>query len=186
MPHITELSIPGVLLIEPRIFHDARGSFVEAWNAAQAAAGGLAQTFVQDNIVHSRRGVLRGLHFQSPHPQGKYVTAAFGTIYDVAVDLRPGSATFGRWTAHELNAETGAAMYIPPGFAHGYQVLSREAVVLYKCTEYYHPECDHAIAWNDPVLDISWPIADPVLSEKDRNAPSFEEVRRTLGLQAVP
>lgn len=186
MLQVKTLSLPGVLLLEPRVFADERGSFVEAWNAARAGDAGLAPVFVQDNVVYSRQRVLRGLHFQEPHPQGKYVTAVFGSIYDVAVDLRPGSATFGRWIAQELHARNGAAIYIPPGFAHGYQVLSPEAVVLYKCTEYYQPECDRAIAWNDAELNISWPLPDPILSDKDRNAPSFRSVCEQLGLHAAP
>ena len=184
MYQIRELDIPGVLLFQPRVFSDERGSFVELWNAAREARAGFAEQFVQDNLVRSRRGVLRGLHFQSPHAQGKFVTAAYGEIYDVAVDVRPGSRTFGQWVAQQLNADAGVAVYIPPGFAHGYQVVSPEAVVVYKCTELYHPECDHSIAWNDRQLAIQWPIADAVLSEKDRNAPSFEAVCNELGLHA--
>ena len=135
-------------------------------------------------MVRSHRGVLRGLHFQLPFAQGKFVTAAQGAIYDVAVDLRLGSKTFGRWIAQELSADAGLSIYIPPGFAHGYQVVSPEAVVVYKCTEFYHPECDHSIAWNDPQLGIEWPLADAILSDKDRNAPSFESVCNELGLHA--
>jgi dTDP-4-dehydrorhamnose 3,5-epimerase len=183
--HVKELQLPGVLLVQPRVFQDARCSFVEIWNAARDAGQLDAPPFVQDNIAYSHRGVLRGLHFQQPHPQGKYVAAAFGSIYDVAVDLRPGSATFGRWLGQALHAESGHAIYIPPGFAHGYQTISPEAVVLYKCTEYYHPECDRAIAWNDPELNIDWPIPDPILSEKDRNAPSLEQVCGQLDLRVV-
>jgi dTDP-4-dehydrorhamnose 3,5-epimerase len=181
--HIKELQIPGVLLIQPRVFKDARGSFVEMWNAARDANAGFAPRFVQDNVVFSRNAVLRGLHFQQPHAQGKYVTAAYGEIYDVAVDLRPESATFGQWLSIQLSAAQGSALYIPPGFAHGYQVLSAEAVVVYKCTDYYHPEADRSIAWNDPQLNISWPIAAPVLSEKDQRAPSLDAVCRELGLR---
>ncbi|HEY0672859.1 MAG TPA: dTDP-4-dehydrorhamnose 3,5-epimerase [Longimicrobiales bacterium] len=182
--HIKELEIPGVLLIQPRIFTDQRGSFVEIWNAAREANGGFAPRFVQDNVAFSKHAVLRGLHFQHPHAQGKYVTAVYGAIYDVAVDLRPESPTFGDWISVELSAADGSAVYIPPGFAHGYQVLSEEAVVLYKCTDYYHADCDRGIAWNDPQLDITWPIDQPVLSEKDQRAPTFDAVCRELGLRA--
>lgn len=182
--HIKELEIPGVLLIQPRIFTDQRGSFVEIWNAAREANGGFAPRFVQDNVALSKHAVLRGLHFQHPHAQGKYVTAVYGEIFDVAVDLRPESATFGDWISVELSAANGSAVYIPPGFAHGYQVLSEEAVVLYKCTDYYHADCDRGIAWNDPQLDITWPIDQPVLSEKDQRAPTFDAVCRELGLRA--
>ncbi len=183
--HIQELRLAGVLLIRPRLFEDERGSFVEMWNAAREASAGLAPRFVQDNVAFSRHAVLRGLHFQQPHAQGKYVAAAYGKVYDVAVDLRPGSATFGQWLGHELSAAQGSALYIPPGFAHGYQVLSQEAVVVYKSTDYYHAESDRCIAWNDPQLGIDWPIAEPVLSEKDRYAPSFDAVCRELGLRAT-
>lgn len=182
--HIKELQLPGVLLIQPRLFRDARGSFVEIWNAAREAKSGFAPRFVQDNVAFSRKAVLRGLHFQQPHPQGKYVAAAYGEIYDVAVDLRPESATFGQWLSVQLSATQGNALYIPPGFAHGYQVTSHEAVVVYKCTSYYQPEADRSITWNDPQLNITWPIAPPVLSEKDLRAPTFEAVCRQLGLRA--
>lgn len=183
--HIKELQLAGVLFIQPRVFEDARGSFVEIWNEAREAKVGFAPRFVQDNVVFSRRAVLRGLHFQQPYAQGKYVTATYGEIYDVAVDLRPDSATFGQWLALQLSAAKANALYIPPGFAHGYQVVSQEAVVVYKCTEYYHAEADRSIVWNDPQLNIPWPIADPVLSEKDQRAPSFESVCRELGLRAT-
>ena len=181
--HIRELEIPGVLLIQPRLFKDERGSFVELWNSLREENAGFTAQFVQDNIACSKHAVLRGLHFQAPYPQGKYITAAYGTIFDVAVDLRPESATFGKWLSVELSAAAGNAVYIPPGFAHGYQVLSEEAVVVYKCTDYYHAGSDRAIAWNDPHLNISWPIADPILSEKDRRAPTFEAVCSELGLR---
>lgn len=185
MPHqVSELEIPGVLYLQPQVFSDERGSFLELWNAARDAGLGIDARFVQDNVVRSRHGVLRGLHFQLPFAQGKFVTAVHGAIFDVAVDLRPGSATFGKWVGQQLVAESGAAIYIPPGFAHGYQVTSAEAVVVYKCTEFYHAECDHAVVWNDPQLAIEWPIKTPVLSAKDRAAPSFEAVCRELGLQA--
>jgi dTDP-4-dehydrorhamnose 3,5-epimerase len=182
--HIKELEIPGVLLIQPRVFSDARGSFVEMWNDKREEQAGFAPHFVQDNVAISKHAVLRGLHFQMPHEQGKYVTVAYGNIYDVAVDLRPGSASFGRWLSVELSAANGAAVYLPPGFAHGYQVLSPEAAVVYKCTDYYHADCDRGIAWNDPQLNIDWPIADPILSEKDQRAPTLDEVCRQLGLRA--
>lgn len=178
-----KLDIPDVLYFQPRVFKDDRGSFVETWNAAREAAVGFNEEFVQDNVVHSKYGVMRGLHFQTPYPQGKYVTAAYGTIYDVAVDIRPASSTFGKWVAKELSADTGGAVYIPPGFAHGYQVLTPEAVVMYKCTEYYHPECDKAVFWNDSQLAIEWPISDPILSAKDRDARGFDDLCRDLGLR---
>jgi dTDP-4-dehydrorhamnose 3,5-epimerase len=181
--HIKELDLAGVLLIQPRLFKDERGSFIELWNNLREQNAGFTTQFVQDNIALSKHGVLRGLHFQSPHAQGKYISAAYGTIFDVAVDLRPESATFGKWLSVELSAATGNAVYIPPGFAHGYQVVSDEAVVVYKCTDYYHAGCDRAIAWNDSHLNITWPIANPILSEKDQGAPSFEAVCNELGLR---
>jgi dTDP-4-dehydrorhamnose 3,5-epimerase len=181
--HIQELEIPGVLLVQSRVFQDARGSFVELWNSLREQKAGFTEQFVQDNIALSRHAVLRGLHFQTPHAQGKYITAAFGTIFDVAVDLRPDSAYFGRWLSVELSADAGTAVYIPAGFAHGYQVISHEAVVVYKCTDYYHADCERAIAWNDPQLNITWPIANPILSEKDQQARSFEAVCAELGLR---
>ena len=180
--HIRELEIHGVLLIQPRLFKDNRGSFIELWNSMREGSAGFNMQFVQDNIACSKHAVLRGLHFQSPHAQGKYITAAYGDIFDVAVDLRPESQTFGRWLSVQLSATTGNAIYIPPGFAHGYQVTSDEAVVVYKCTEYYHSDCERAITWNDPQLNIKWPITNPILSDKDQLAPRFDAVCTELGL----
>lgn len=180
--HVRELAISNVLLFQPRVFTDQRGSFVEMWNAAREFGAGFDEEFVQDNVAISHERVLRGLHFQHPDPQGKFVTAAFGAIYDVVVDLRPDSPTIGKWIAVELAAESGAALYIPPGFAHGYQVLSKMAAVVYKCTTYYKGENDQAMAWNDATLSISWPLENPILSEKDAAAPSFQTVRTRLGL----
>ena len=174
---IKTLGLPDVLLIESRVFADERGWFRELWNAARAAG---LPAFVQDNIAFSRRRVLRGLHFQQPHAQGKLVTLVSGEVYDVAVDIRPGSASFGRHTAVTLSAESGAAIYIPPGFAHGYQVISDSAHVAYKVTDYYHPESQHTIAWNDPELAIDWPLGDPILSANDRAAPKLSELRAML------
>lgn len=165
------LDLDGVVLYEPRIFSDDRGSFVEFWRESS-----MREHFVQDNIAVSRRGVLRGLHFQHPNPQGKFVSAAFGTIYDVVVDIRNA-----RWLAVELSAEKGNALYIPPGYAHGYQVLSDHASVIYKCTEYYNGQNDRAIVWNDPDLAITWPIANPVLSAKDASAKPLRVVRAECG-----
>ncbi|HUP89528.1 MAG TPA: dTDP-4-dehydrorhamnose 3,5-epimerase [Longimicrobiales bacterium] len=179
--HVTELALSGVLLFEPRVFSDDRGSFVEFWNQARAREMGFDEQFVQDNIATSKQRVLRGMHFQHPNPQGKYVTAAHGRIYDVVVDLRTNSPTVGKWVATELSVESGEVLYVPPGFAHGYQVLSSEATVIYKCTELYRAENDRTIAWNDPALGIQWPLADPILSQKDANAPSFADVRAQCG-----
>lgn len=161
-------SLPGALLLEPKVFGDARGFFMESWSRARYAEAGIDVDFVQDNVSFSRRGVLRGLHFQHPHAQGKLVYVLHGVVFDVAVDIRVGSPTFGQWTAVELSAENRRQFYIPPGFAHGFCVLSETALFAYKCSDYYHPETEGSVLWNDPDLGIDWPIANPELSEKDR------------------
>lgn len=180
---ITQLDIAGVLLVELDIHADERGWFLEFWNPDRLEHPDLPARFVQDNIAFSHRGVLRGLHFQTPHPQGKLVTVTDGEIYDVAVDVRPTSDTFGRWTGTTLTS--GRALYIPEGCAHGYQVVSSDAHVLYKCTDVYHPECEQSLAWNDPQLAISWPIADAVVSAKDNSARTLAELRIALGASAA-
>ena len=179
---VTPLELPGILHLQMQVFRDDRGSFQEVWNPSRGDMPGLPREFVQDNIAFSRRAVLRGMHFQQPFAQGKLVTVLSGKVFDVAVDVRPESATFGKWMGMELAEDTGAALYIPEGFAHGYQVLSDTAHVLYKCTEIYHPEAEHSLAWNDPDVNISWPLANPIVSDKDRAAPSLRELRaRVLG-----
>jgi dTDP-4-dehydrorhamnose 3,5-epimerase len=175
---ITALAVPGVLLLEFDQYQDDRGWFLEFWNPARMSHPDLPHSFVQDNIAFSRRGVLRGLHYQDPNPQGKLVTVTDGEIFDVAVDVRAGSVTFGQWEASYLTA--GRALYVPTGFAHGYQVLSPGAHVLYKCTAYYDAAAEHSIAWNDPELGIDWPDASPTLSAKDAAAVSLAETRRKL------
>lgn len=171
--HATPLE--GVLLLEPAIFADARGHFFESYNRRGfREATGLDPDFVQDNQSLSRRGVLRGLHYQLAQPQGKLVRAILGEIWDVAVDLRRGSPTFGRWAAFHLSDETPAMLWIPPGFAHGFYVLSEAAEVLYKATDFYAPREERTLAWNDPDLAIEWPLAGPPeLSDKDRRGLSF-------------
>jgi dTDP-4-dehydrorhamnose 3,5-epimerase len=159
--------IPGLLLIEPKVFGDARGFFFESWNRERYRQAGLGLDFVQDNISFSRRGTLRGLHFQNPNPQGKLVQVLEGEVFDVAVDLRRSSATFGKWHAVVLSGETKHQFYIPPGFAHGFVVLSETALFFYKCTEFYSPKDEMTILWNDPEIGIAWPVSEPVLSEKD-------------------
>jgi dTDP-4-dehydrorhamnose 3,5-epimerase len=159
--------LPGVLLIETRRFRDPRGYFQEMWNQQRYREAGVPGEFVQDNLSMSRKGVLRGLHYQLPHAQAKLVSVMEGEIWDVAVDLRLGSETFGRWHAETLSAENARQLYIPGGFAHGFVVLSETALVSYKCTDHYHPEAEHTLLWDDPELGIDWPVADPVLSEKD-------------------
>lgn len=165
---VTKTDLPGVLLLEPTIFTDDRGSLVETWHAPRYAACGIPTAMVQDNVSVSRQSVLRGLHYQCPHSQGKLVCVLDGTIFDVAVDIRLGSPTFGRWLGTELSGGAARQLYIPQGFAHGFCVLSEQAVVAYKCTDIYRPECDFGIRWDDPEIGIAWPLASPVLSAKDR------------------
>ena len=177
---IIPLELPGVLLLQLDVYRDERGYFQEIWNPARADVPGMSKDFVQDNIAFSNYGVLRGLHYQDPFPQAKLIVVLAGTIFDVAVDVRADSPTYGRWVGSELVAGSGHALYIPEGFAHGYQVLSSSAHVVYKCTEVYHPEAEHSLAWNDPAIGIRWPLPDPVLSDKDRNAPTLEGLVNTI------
>lgn len=176
--HLSVMPTPleGVVLIQPRVFPDARGFFLETWNSRDFAAAGLPETFVQDSHSRSTRGVLRGLHYQdSSAPLGKLVRCTLGSIFDVAIDLRAGSATFGRWTAAELSADNKLQIYIPPGFAHGFQALSEIVEVQYKQTGYYTPSAEGTIAWNDPDVGVSWPVADPILSGRDQHGTSFKD-----------
>lgn len=168
--------IPEVLLIEPKVFGDDRGFFYESWNRQAMATLGLDLDFVQDNHSRSRQGVLRGLHYQIQHPQGKLVRAVLGSVYDVAVDLRRSSPTFGQWVGVELSAENKRMLWIPPGFAHGFYVMSEVAEFLYKTTDYWFPEHERTLAWNDPSLAIDWPLggSGPDLSAKDREGVSLE------------
>ena len=168
--------LPDLLLIEPRVFPDPRGFFMESWNQRSYAEHGLAAVFVQDNFSSSRRGTLRGLHFQNPHAQGKLVSVLEGEIFDVAVDLRRRSPTFARWYATNLSAENHRQFFVPPGFAHGFLVLSETALFHYKCTEFYSPADELALRWDDPALGIAWPLANPVLSAKDAQAPRLAEL----------
>lgn len=168
---VVPTAIPEVLLLEPKVFGDARGFFLESYNRRDfAAATGLDPDFVQDNHSRSARGVLRGLHYQLRQPQGKLVRVVRGSVFDVAVDLRRGSPTFGHWAGVELSEENQRQMWVPPGFAHGFLVTSDSADVQYKATAYYAPEHERCIAWNDPEIGIRWPAEAPVLSEKDRRA----------------
>lgn len=168
--------VPGVLFIEPDVFCDARGEFSETFRAERYAAMGVPATFVQDNMSRSREGVLRGLHYQHPKGQGKLVYAIEGEIFDVAVDVRAGSPTFGRAVWSVLSGENHRQMFIPSGFAHGFAVTSGEAVVAYKCTDYYVQGAEQCIRWNDPALGISWPIDDPILSERDASAVLLSDI----------
>lgn len=170
--NVTPTDIPGVLVLEPRIFTDDRGSFFESFNRrAFAAAIGREVAFVQDNHSTSRRHVLRGLHYQEPEPQGKLVRVVAGAVFDVAADIRPGSRTFGRWVGVELSAENRRQLWVPEGLAHGFLVLSDTAEVLYKTTAFYAPGCEKCIRWDDPTLAIRWPLTGPpVLSPRDAAA----------------
>jgi dTDP-4-dehydrorhamnose 3,5-epimerase len=170
------LELPDMVLVEARSFRDDRGLFLETYKKSEFAAHGIAGPFVQDNWSHSRHGVLRGLHYQKPpQAQGKLVMVLQGTIYDVGVDLRAGSPTFRRWVGVTLRAEDCRLLYIPPGFAHGFCVLSEMADVVYKVTAEFCPDLDTGIVWNDPGLAIRWPIADPILSPKDAGLPLLQE-----------
>lgn len=168
--------LPDVLLIEPRVFGDARGWFFESWNRRRYADGGLERDFVQDNLSFSARGILRGLHFQNPRPQGKLVQVLQGEVFDVAVDVRRGSPSFGHWTGAILSGANRHQLYVPEGFAHGFCVLSDDALFSYKCTDYYAPEHEFSLRWDDPELAIEWPVTAPRLSAKDQAGRSLREL----------
>lgn len=173
---MTEKSLPGVFLIEPVIYRDDRGSFVETYHHGKYSDLGLAHRFVQDNHSHSIQGTLRGLHYQLRQPQGKLIYTMSGEIFDVAVDIRRGSPTFGRWVGTVLSGENKHQLFIPQGFAHGFCVLSETADVIYKCTDLYAEGDDYGIFWADPTIQITWPIEAPILSEKDRHNPKLGEI----------
>lgn len=173
--NVTKGPLTGLLLIEPRLFTDDRGYFHEVYQQSRYTEAGMPP-FVQDNVSRSKRNVLRGLHYQLPHAQGKLVYVTRGTVWDVVVDIRRSSPTFGRWFGIELSAENHKQMYVPPGFAHGFCVLSDEADFHYKCTDYYHPSHEHGIRWCDPALNIPWPIQNPILSAKDNEYPFLSEL----------
>jgi dTDP-4-dehydrorhamnose 3,5-epimerase len=169
-------SLPGVVVVEPQLFRDERGFFLETWHAQRYADAGITALFVQDNHSRSCARTLRGLHAQRRRPQGKLVRVVLGEIYDVAVDIRRGSPTFARFVAERLSAENFRQVYIPPGFAHGFAVLSEVAEVEYKCTDFYDRGDEITIAWNDPAIGIPWPLDDPILSDKDRAAKTLAEM----------
>lgn len=175
---IIETALPGVVVIEPAVFGDARGYFYESFNARKFADAGLDLSFVQSNVSRSAQGVLRGLHYQWPNPQGKLVSVIEGEVYDVAVDVRAGSPTFGRWAAAILSAENKRHFWIPEGFAHGFAVLSEYATFAYQCTALYDAAADAGVRWNDAEIGVDWPIAKPLLSDKDAKAPLLSEVPR--------
>ncbi len=164
---VTPSKLADVLVVEPDLFRDERGYFMETWHAAKYAEHGIKEKFVQDNYSHSNRGVLRGLHYQLKKPQGKLVRVVSGVVYDVAVDVRVGSPTFSQWVGLELSGDNHKQLYIPPGFAHGFCVLSEYADFVYKCTDFYAPDDEYGIIWNDPDLGVDWPGADFSISDKD-------------------
>lgn len=175
---VSTTPIPDLLVIEPKVFGDARGFFTETWQKERYKEAGIHYEFVQDNRSFSRKGILRGLHFQKKYPQGKLVSVVAGEVFDVAVDLRPESKTFGKWFGITLDGVSCRQFWIPPRFAHGFYVLSETAFFEYKCTDFYSPGDEFSLAWNDPVIGVSWPLLDgeaPLLSEKDSHASSFKE-----------
>jgi dTDP-4-dehydrorhamnose 3,5-epimerase len=182
----TPTEIPEVILIEPDVYKDARGFFLESFHQRKYTEAGIPGPFVQDNHSHSLRGTLRGLHAQRQHPQGKLVRAVLGEMFDVAVDVRRGSPTFGRWVAAVLSADNFRQLYIPPGFVHGFCVQSERVEVEYKCTDFYARGDEMTVAWNDPALAIEWPVRDPILSKKDAAAPRLAELMDLLPLYEAP
>ena len=173
---VFETKLPGVFVLEPDVFTDSRGGFMETWSKCRYEDAGIKEAFVQDNVSFSRKGVLRGLHYQFPHSQGKLIQVLSGEVFDVAVDIRVGSPTFGKWVGEMLSGDNHRQMYIQPGFAHGFYVMSESAVFSYKCTDYYNRKAERGIIWNDPELSIDWPIGEPLLSEKDKTYPSLKDI----------
>jgi dTDP-4-dehydrorhamnose 3,5-epimerase len=171
---VYQTSLPGVCLIEPPVFADSRGFFMETWQAERYKQANIPGPFVQDNYSYSARTVLRGLHYQLKHPQGKLVSVLQGEVFDVAVDIRRGSPTFGCWVGELLSSDNYRQLYIPPGFAHGFCVLSEAARFFYKCTDFYTVGDEYGIRWDDPALGINWPVTAPLLSEKDRHYPTLD------------
>jgi len=177
---IRETPLPGVMLLEPRIFRDERGFFIETFSTREIEGTGISASFVQDNHSRSSHGVLRGLHYQLHNPQGKLVHVARGSVFDVAVDIRVGSPHFGKWFGTELNDENLHSLWIPPGFAHGFCVLSDTADVIYKCTQLYDGKDDRGVLWNDPRTGIEWPTPNPLVSSKDAGYEGLSETRADL------
>jgi dTDP-4-dehydrorhamnose 3,5-epimerase len=176
---VIKTAIDGALIIQPKVFGDDRGFFLETYSRKRYEEAGIPGDFVQDNLSFSRRGVLRGLHFQSPNAQGKLVSVPMGEVFDVAVDIRKGSATFGKWVGVRLSGDNKRQFWVPPGLAHGFMVLSETAMFSYKCTAYYSPKDEHTILWNDPDIGIEWPIAEGVqLSAKDLGGRRMRDVLR--------
>lgn len=174
---VIETKIPGVLILEPRIFGDARGWFMESWQVERYAGLGIPARMVQDNQAYSGHGILRGLHCQWPHPQGKLVQVLQGEVLDVAVDVRHGSPWFGRWVGVTLSGQNHRQLWVPPGFAHGYLVTGQDALFAYKCSDFYHPKTEFSLLWNDPDIGIAWPLdGEPLLSGKDSTAARLRDI----------
>ena len=177
---VTETKLPGVLIIEPQVFGDERGYFMVSWSQQRYRDVGIKQDFVQSNVSKSQKGVLRGLHFQNPKPQGKLVYVLEGEVFDVAVDIRRGSPTFGQHESIVLSADNHKQFYVPEGFAHGFCVLSESATFCYMCTNYYDASADASILWNDEALAIAWPVVSPNLSKKDSNALKLKDINQNI------
>lgn len=177
--NIITCGISGLLILEPKVFGDQRGFFMETWNLGRYRDAGIPDHFVQDNISMSRKGTLRGLHFQNPNGQGKLLQVLIGEVFDVAVDLRRSSPTFGRWHGLILSEQNRRQFYIPSGFAHGFAVLSETALFQYKCTDFYSPQDEMTLRWNDPEVGIEWPIAEPLLSDKDQKGLLLQQLPET-------
>jgi dTDP-4-dehydrorhamnose 3,5-epimerase len=184
--NVVPTRIPGVVVIEPKVFGDSRGFFLETFHQERYANAGVKDAFVQDNLSRSKRGVLRGLHIQSPNFQGKLVSVLEGEVFDVAVDIRRDSPTFGKWEGIHLSAENKKQFYVPPGLAHGFVVLSEYALFSYKCTALYSPADELSLAWDDKDVGINWPIKDPILSEKDKKGLSLRDFPRERMLRFAP
>lgn len=184
---VRPLALDGVLLLEPRVFRDERGFFQETFHKQRFQELGLPTDFVQDNHSRSCRGVLRGLHFQLQHPQGKLVRVVSGEIFDIAVDIRPASPTFGQWCGTVLNDQNHQQLWVPPGMAHGFLVLSESADVLYRCTDFYAPDDEYSVRWDDPTIGVNWPVdslgeAELTISQRDQNAMNWQQLQALLGI----
>lgn len=175
---ILQTKLPGVLVFEPKVFGDDRGWFLETFHQKRYEKAGITERFVQDNVSFSTKGILRGLHFQNPNSQGKLVQVLSGEVFDVAVDIRVGSPTFGQWVSQVLSSKNHKQMYIPNGFAHGFCVLSETAIFSYKCTDYYNPSTEGGIIWNDSQIRIDWPISEPILSGKDSSYTQLKDIQQ--------
>lgn len=174
--NIIETDLPGVMIFEPKVLSDGRGCFIETWSKQRYEDAGVNAAFVQDNVSYSSKGVLRGLHYQHPHQQGKLIQVLKGEVFDVAVDIRLDSATFGKWTSAMISEDNHRQIYIPPGFAHGFCVLSDDAIFSYKCSDYYNGPCEGGICWDDPDIGIEWPTPAPSVSPKDAALTKLSEI----------